>query len=351
MFLSKNKNTRGRYYVYFIDENRKRRPVTTGTSFKNEALAFLIEFANKVKENNSSIPSSRPLKSISELEKNVMNYVSNNLRKGTVSIYKNTFKTFMKIIEEKLLNGITIKEIEYYKSCWIKEVTPSTCNIDLNTLKSIFNIGIKFGWCLHNPVKGISKLRIPQKEKLSINNEELSKLLDVTKENIVMLNIILFGLNTGCRLGELLNLQWKDIDLSERIIHIRNKENFKTKTGKVRQMPINNKLNEIIKQMMVGNDNIIKLYDLDGYIFSKLNNTMFSRNSISHKFKYYIRKARLSEKYHFHCLRHTFITNCIKKGINANYVQALAGHSDLKTTMEYIHIGIEDLKRAILVID
>ncbi|MCX6164227.1 MAG: site-specific integrase, partial [Ignavibacteriae bacterium] len=144
---------------------------------------------------------------------------------------------------------------------------------------------------------------------------------------------------------------WKDIALSEGIIHIRNKENFKTKTGKVRQIPISNKLNEIIKQMMVGDGNIIKLYDLEGYIFSKPNNTVFSRSSISHKFKYYIRKAVMSEKYHFHCLRHTFITNCIKKGINANYVQALAGHSNLKTTLGYTHIGIEDLKRAILAAD
>lgn len=204
---------------------------------------------------------------------------------------------------------------------------------------------------MHNPVKGITKLRIPQKEKLCLSNEEVTELLEVTKGDPMMPRIILFGLHTGCRLGELINLQWRDIDLNEGIIHIRNKENFKTKTGKTRQIPISNKLNSVLNKMMKGKDNIINFYDLDGYIFSKSDNTIYSQSSISHKFKHYIRKASLPEKFHFHALRHTFITNCIKSGINVNYVQALAGHSELKTTLGYTHIEIEDLKKAILAVN
>ena len=103
--------------------------------------------------------------------------------------------------------------------------------------------------------------------------------------------------------------------------------------------------------MLVERDNIINYHNPESYIFSKSDNTVITRNSITNKFKYYIQKAGVPEKFHFHCLRHTFITNCIKKGINVNYVQASAGHSELKTTFNYTHIGIEDLKRAILVID
>ncbi len=65
------------------------------------------------------------------------------------------------------------------------------------------------------------------------------------------------------------------------------------------------------------------------------------------KFKKYLRQARLPEKYHFHCLRHTFITNLIKNGVNINYAKQLAGHSDLNTTMGYIHIETEDLREAV----
>lgn len=314
-------------------------------------MAFLIAFANKMEELSRTIPLPKPLKNFSELEKNVLFYVSNNMRKGTLEIYKNTCKSFTRIIDNKPLNQITNKEIEYYKSCRLKEVRQSTCNIDLSTLKSVFNIGIKFGWCIQNPVKGISKLRIDQKEKLCLSDEEILKILDIAKDSPVMHNIILFGIHTGCRINELLNLQWKDIEMKEGVINIRNKDNFKTKTGKIRQIPICKMLYDVIDKMKVKNGNVINLNYMEDYIFANHKHKVYSRGTITRKFKQYVRKACLPEKFHFHCLRHTFITNCIKKGININYVQALADHSNLKTTLGYTHIDIEDLKRAIRAIN
>jgi len=160
MFLSKTKNTRGRYYVYNRDKSGNRKAVSTGRAFKNEALIFLVAFANKLKEKNNINPSPKPLKMFSELEHKITNYVSNNYRKGTTKIYNNVFKSFKKIMGDKPLNEITSHDIELYKSCRLKEVSPTTCNINISTFKSIFNIGIKFGWCVHNPVKGIVKINI-----------------------------------------------------------------------------------------------------------------------------------------------------------------------------------------------
>jgi site-specific recombinase XerD len=351
MFISKNKKTRGRYYVYYLDEKGRRKSVTTGSSYKNEALLFLIAFANKINEINATVPSSKPLKMFSELEHKITEYVSNNYRKGTAKIYKNVLRNFVKILNDKPLNQITNKDIEYYKSHRLNEVTSTTINIDLNTLKSIFNIGIKFGWCVYNPVKGIKKISVPQKERLSMNEKEIALLLKEVKKDTTMRNIILFGLYTGCRLNEILNLQWKDIDLNERIIHIRNKEDFRTKTGKSRLIPFGGKLYSVISKMLQIDNNVIKFHSPDAYLFSKPFNGKYSDSYTTHRFKHYIRKADLPEKYHFHCLRHTFITNCIKSGINVNFVQALAGHSELKTTLGYTHIGIEVLKKAILAIN
>jgi site-specific recombinase XerD len=351
MFISKNKKTRGRYYVYYFDENGRRKSVTTGSSYKNDALLFLIAFANKINEINATIPSSKPLKMFSELEYKITEYVSNNYRKGTAKIYKNVLKNFVKIFGDKPLNQITNKEIEYYKSYRLKEVTNTTVNIDLNTLNSIFNIGLKFGWCLHNPVKGIKKIKIPQKERLSMNDKEIEKLLREVKKDTSMKNIILFGLYTGCRLNEILNLQWMDIDLREKVIYIRNKEDFKTKTGKTRLIPFGEKLYSVINKMVQIEKNVIKFHSPEAYLFSKPDNRKYSDSYTTHRFKHYIRKAGLPEKFHFHALRHTFITNCIKSGINVNYVQALAGHSELKTTLGYTYIGIEDLKKAILAVN
>ena len=126
MFLSKNKKTHGRFYLYYFDDIGKRRSVTTGTSYKKEALEFLIAFTNKLNEIKPVNPTLKPLENLIDLETNVISYVNNNLRKGTVNIYKSTFKTFKIIIGNKPLNEISIKDIEYFKSCRLKEVSPST---------------------------------------------------------------------------------------------------------------------------------------------------------------------------------------------------------------------------------
>jgi site-specific recombinase XerD len=349
MFISKNKKTYGNYYLYYTGEKGLRKSVSTKTSNRKHALEFLINFKNN--QQKSFVPAVKPLEKFSELEEKVMQYVRSNFRKGTQNIYSFAFNSFGKILKDKKLNEITSYDIEYYKSCRLKEVSSTTCNININTLKSIFNIGIKFGWCVRNPVKGIKKINIPQKERLSMNEKEITTLLKVVNRDSTMKNIILFGLYTGCRLNEILNLQWKDVDLKEKIIYIRNKEDFKTKTGKTRLIPFGEKLYSVITQMVQIDNNVIKLHSSETYLFSKPDNGKYSDSYTTHRFKHYIRKAGLPEKFHFHALRHTFITNCIKSGINVNYVQALAGHSELKTTLNYTYIGIEDLKKAILAVN
>jgi len=147
------------------DENGNRKSVTTGTSFKNEALAFLIAFANRPKEVKRTEPIIQPLEKFSDLEIKVIGFTKDNHRTGTASIYKFTMKSFRETIGDKPLNEITIEDVERYKSNRLKIVRPSTCNIDIATLKAVFNIGIKFEWVTHNPVKGIPKLRIPQKRQ------------------------------------------------------------------------------------------------------------------------------------------------------------------------------------------
>ncbi|MBK8552806.1 MAG: tyrosine-type recombinase/integrase [Ignavibacteria bacterium] len=42
-----------------------------------------------------------------------------------------------------------------------------------------------------------------------------------------------------------------------------------------------------------------------------------------------------------------FITSLIKSGVNKNFVKEIAGHSEIQTTMNYIHIVTNDLREAV----
>ena len=70
-----------------------------------------------------------------------------------------------------------------------------------------------------------------------------------------MNNIIKFALLTGCRLNEILNVQWKYINFQDRIINIFNKEDFKTKTGNQRQIPVSDELFKLLNEILGQNPN------------------------------------------------------------------------------------------------
>lgn len=340
MFLSKRKNG---YYYLFISDNLtgKRKMISCKTKRKPEALKFLNTYSQDARIETQR----KQVMYFEDLQKEVLKYVTDNLRKTTVQIYLTTFKEFHKVIGNKAIQLITTNDIELFKSKRLKEVKPATVNIHLTTLKAIFNIAIKLNWLDTNPMNRISKIKIPEKEILAFKPYEIDLIMDVIQDKGFK-NIVEFAILTGCRLNEILNIQLKDIDLIERIITIQNKPDFKTKTGKIRQIPISDKLYTLLRGVIKQGEGNIFNFNPDLYLFNK-NGHRYEKDFISKKFKKYLRFAGLPEKFHFHCLRHTFISNLIKKGVNINYVKELAGHSDIQTTMGYIHINTSDLREAV----
>ena len=346
MFLSKGyKQT---YYLYYKkhpkDSNSKYTRVSTGTTSKREANKFRDNFINTVA--NTQNENSNKVVYFKELQKEVIKYTSNNFENSTTQIYKRVTNDFLKIIKDKPIKQITIQDIELFKNERIKQVAKMTVNVDLRTLKAVFNLAIKWSWLKDNPSRHVKLLSIPQKEILSFSQEEI-KLIINNIDDVTLKNIVIFGLLTGCRLNEICNVQLNDIDFENLTLRIRNKPNFKTKTGKIRNIPISDELNNLLKSILNTENNIINLYEPERYLFLTKRIAQHRKDCVTMSFKKVLRKLNLPEKFHFHCLRHTFITQLIKNGVNINYVKEIAGHSDIKTTMNYIHIVTEDLREAV----
>ena len=340
MYLS-NKNKFGIYYLFYNDPStNKIKKVTTKSKLKKDAVEFLRTF------NPSDTEVVKEIRNCSfrELQDEVLKYAEQNYTSSTYQIYRNTTNYFLKIVGNKPLNSISIKDIEYFKSERLKSVNKVTLNIDIRTIKAIFNKALRWNMVKENPCLFVQFYMINETEKLCFEDLETEKVLGLIN-NINLKNVVLFAIYTGCRINEILNIQRNDIDLDKKIITIRNKSNFKTKSGRIRQIPISEKLIVILKQFYEGK--ILNINYGEDYLFTNESDMKYNRNYVSMQFKKYLRMAELDEKYHFHCLRHTFITNLIKKGVNINYVMEIAGHSDISTTMNYIHIVTEDLRDAV----
>lgn len=343
IFLTRNSRD-GIYYVIYSGTEGKRKRKSLKTRDREKAEKLFSHY-NKPKDLNyfetANDDCSKETNNITlnNFATKIFTYVQSNFTYNTYLLYKTSLIYLMDFLGADIfISQITTADIDNIKNGCLKTLAPPTVNIHLRNISASFNLAVKWNQLNINPAKGVTKLKELQREKNIFEQEELNKLIEtIDKPDIKIL--VLFGYYTGGRLSELLNLQWNDIDLKRNVITIRNKETFKTKTGKIRKIPFSSKLQYIINNMQCPSS--------DDYLFKTSRGKPYTKDYAGEIVRLAIRKAGLPHYLHFHCLRHTFITELLRKNVNIYYVSKLAGHSNISTTMGYIHTDTEDYRTAI----
>ena len=184
------------------------------------------------------------------------------------------------------------------------------------------------------------------------NENEIKLLLNNIKDES-LLNITKFALYSGLRINEILHLQVGNINYNADTISIENKNNFTTKNKRNKIIILNDKLKNLLNRMLYNDANnksnvftISSIHPLEKYLFTPENRQHpFCKNYITHKFKRELKKLNFSEYLHFHSLRHTYVSQLINKGISVNIVKELVQHQNIATTMKYVHIDTNILKK------
>jgi integrase len=210
-------------------------------------------------------------------------------------------------------------------------------NIHFRALKASFNTALRWGLISSNPFILCKPFSLPNNEPVSLTVAEFSILLPKIRDEYVR-EIVVFAINTGARLGEILSLRWDAVDLENRQIIIRSTDTFKTKTGKNRTIPLTKDAFTVIL-------NRRKLHRCD-LVFHK-NRRQHLGNTITHKFKLAVRAAGLSEAIHFHSLRHSCASLLMQSGASITAVKELLGHSSIATTQIYTHNTTDSLRHEI----
>jgi site-specific recombinase XerD len=328
MYLSKNKKS-GIYYIYFRKDDGKKTRASTGTTFKKEALKFLSTFEKELKNRKRS-----NIISLGELRKKYLASIEATHTKGS---YRHSRKCIERLIEylgEGInVNDITKQQVETFINN-IYKTSQHTASLHLRHLKAIFNKAIDWNYLEKNPFKGI-RLRIATNNPIFISKDEL-KLIVEEENNSILSSIYSFAFYTGLRLSEITNLEWNDVDLNSRIINLKNKEGFTTKSKKERAIPISNVVYDIL----------INLDHNSNYVFTK-DEFKFNATYVSKSFKKCVIASNLNSKIHFHTLRHSFASNLVQRGANIYTIQKLLGHSNISTTQIYSHLNQGNLISAV----
>lgn len=140
----------------------------------------------------------------------------------------------------------------------------------------------------------------------------------------------------GLRVGELVNLELRDIMSDHMKIHIRC-----SKGRKDRFVPINEELLEDLRSYY--RSYRPKKFLFEGQLRVGAMPPKYSDSSIRKIFYRALQKARIYKRVKLHGLRHAYATHLLEHGIDLRYIQTLLGHSSSKTTEIYTHVSKKKL--------
>lgn len=249
------------------------------------------------------------------------------LRPKTMHIYCQCVHKFLYKCNKEPFS-INQKDIRDYVDTFLERNAPgNTINVYLNAIKFFYED------VLHRKLTlDIKYSKIPQKLPVFLTQDEVIKLFEAITYPKHKL-MITFLYSTGMRIGELLNLKVKDLELKLNYGWVRD-----GKGGKDRLFIIAEKLKIDLSNWIQENN-----LQTDNFLFEGEKGGAYSDSSVREILKFARRKAGIKKKVHPHMLRHSFATHLIQNGYAVTEVQPLLGHSSLNTTMIYVHMAAPNL--------
>ena len=175
---------------------------------------------------------------------------------------------------------------------------------------------------------------------LTITEQE--KLLDqfnlryiTPQRNKTMIQLLL---NTGLRLSEMTNLEWKDIDLMTGQLKVVEGKGLKDRILWLDEQTL----------VMLGEwkQRQFNEWGKTDYVFTSRNLNLLDGKAVRTMIKTYAKKADIMKNITTHSLRHTFASDLLRETKNIRIVQKALGHADISSTQIYTHIVDEELEEA-----
>lgn len=258
--------------------------------------------------------------------------------------YKNDIEEFFSYLERESLSFLDINydDLRFYLMYLKEEKNDSNSSIDrkLSGLRGFYKFLANEGYVSKNV---FSLVNGPKKEKklpryFEYNElEELFNVCDDTPMGQRDLLILEMLYGTGVRVGELVNIKVKDIDLSTKSILILgkgNKERIVT-YGEYCSDALITYLNDGYHRLNIKNEE---------YLFLNKNGGVITERGVRYVLEQIIKKTSLNKNISPHMLRHSFATHLLNEGCDLITVQKLLGHESIKATQIYTHVTTDRLK-------
>lgn len=235
-------------------------------------------------------------------------------------------------LADKRLTMIAGADIANWRDDRLKVVAPASVLREMKLMRSVFEACRRdFGWLRANPMQDVTRPTAPASRKRRITADEIERLrlafglgerlaADTATQRVGL--AFLLGLETAMRAGEMLGLNWQDVELEARFVRLP-----RTKNGDAREVALSPAAIEILRLLPAG----------DGPVFGLEEQ---SRDALFRKIR---ARAALTDL-HFHDSRAEAIWRLSKK-LDVLQLARMIGHRDLKSLMIYYDESASELAK------
>ena len=218
----------------------------------------------------------------------------------------------------------------------------------LSAVRSLFRFAAREGAVAANPAAGVPTPRAPRTLPRHLRPGEVEGLLEAPagderddaalplRDQAILETLYA----TGLRVGELVSLDWRDLDLAARVLRVVGKG------GKERMVPFGRQAQAALRAWLAVWEEVRRRGDGgddEEPVFLNHRGGRLSDRSVRRVVDRYVDRAALAAGVHPHTLRHTFATHLLEGGADLRAIQELLGHSSLATTQRYTHVDVERL--------
>ena len=234
-----------------------------------------------------------------------------------------------------------------------KPLASKTIRHYLSLISDVFGYAVKMGVVADNPCTKVTVPKAEQKEKKIYTVEEVIKFLNLLENEPLKYRVFFnIAVYSGFRRGELLGLEWKDIDFENNVISVRRtscytaKKGTYTDTTKTRKSQRTIKFPQAIMDMLRAfkeeqDTEVLRLGDKwveTDRLFTKWNGLPMNNNTPYFWLGEFCEKHDLPF-YGIHQFRHWFASALVNEGVDIVSVSGALGHSTVSTTSNiYCHL-------------
>ncbi len=269
--------------------------------------------------------------------------IKDSLRSGAFRRYEEATRLHVKPTLGKVklsrLNSLQLQKL--YRTKTDEGLSPRTVQIIHATIRKALKQAVRWSLVPRNVAEGATPPKPIKQEMVSLTSEQMRSFLDTVRGDGLEALYVL-ACTTGMRQGELIGLQWKDVDLEEGTLRV-NRSVFNgvvnpPKTSAGRRTIRLTKL--AIAALKAHRINVARTGRIAEWVFSTSKGTPLSCHNLHNRsWKPLLKDAGLPHSTRFHDLRHSCISLLLSKGVPIKVVSEMAGHSDVSVTLSvYGHV-------------